>query len=153
MPVHAPFKLLALLALSLSPLAAAAAALAKRDDYTWAPGSVPFDKCETEEHHAADGPSSGAPLADCLAIGDWARATQGEWILRYTDDMWRPLQRASNGSCEVVAKTTQQTMVGNVDVADFIDSIRSEPGPTVDIMGTFGACQAGANVDFWLRYK
>jgi hypothetical protein len=157
MPVHAPVTLLVLLATSLAALSAANPTLSKRfEDAPWAPATKeqgPFDQCSTEQHHADDAQTHAAAVADCLAIRAWATANNGEWILKATTDPndpndWHALH--THGSCVLVVKNTQPTSVGNKDVADFIATLRAETGP-VEELGVFGGCQAGADVNFWLR--
>ncbi|TGJ86154.1 hypothetical protein E0Z10_g2616 [Xylaria hypoxylon] len=157
---QATMKILALLAMPLSALAAPKMAISKRFDAApFAPATPEqeaFDMCSTEEHHKGK-LAHTADMLDCLEIGEWASENNGEWVLKATTDAdddcdWHILR--AQGNCALLVKNTEPTSVGNKDVADLIEAIHLgdgiELGP-IEEVGTFGGCQGGAKVSFWLR--
>ncbi|RWA14848.1 hypothetical protein EKO27_g185 [Xylaria grammica] len=153
-------KISALLTMPLLGLATPKVAIFERlDAAPFAPATPQqeaFDRCSTEEHHKGK-LAHTADMLDCLEIGVWASGNNGVWVLEATTDVdddcdWHILR--AQGDCALFVKNTEPTSIGNKDVADLIETIHLDDGielGPVEELGTFGGCQGGANVSFWLR--
>ncbi|KAF2972610.1 hypothetical protein GQX73_g1024 [Xylaria multiplex] len=152
-------KIFTLLTIPLMALAAPKIMISKRfETAPFAPASPEqeaYNMCSTEEHrkgrlaHTAD-------MLDCLEISAWASENNGVWMLKATtegDDCdWHVLR--TQGNCALFAKNTEPTSIGSKDVADLIEAIHLGDGirlGPIEELGTFGGCQDGVNVSFWLR--
>ncbi|KAI1284506.1 hypothetical protein F5Y07DRAFT_5479 [Xylaria sp. FL0933] len=153
-------KLFTLLMIPLAVFAAPNVAMSKHfDQPPFAPGTREqggFNRCSSEEHHK-DNLTYPADMLDCLEISRWASEHNGIWILKATtnaddEDDWHVLR--AQGNCALFVKNTAPTSIGNKDIADLIEAVHLEDGlelGPVDELGTFCGCQAGVDVDFWLR--
>ncbi|KAI0408225.1 hypothetical protein F4802DRAFT_458163 [Xylaria palmicola] len=149
-------KLFALLTITPATLAAPNTAVPKGFDVApFAPATPEqgaFTQCSAMSHQQGN-LAHTADMPDCLGIGEWAKEHNGEWILKANTagDDWHILR--TQGTCALVVRTTAPTSVGNQDVVDMMAAVHlhhTQLGP-VEEVGTFGECQGGAAVSFWLR--
>jgi len=160
--MFAPFtiKYAALLAMPLTALAMPRGTISRRfDTVPFAPATPEqggFSVCATKSHHNTNS-LYPADMLDCLEIGTWAANNNGTWILKATTnpddpDDWHVL--LTEGHCAFLIKNAKPTSLGNKDVADMIDAIHLSDGMrlgSIEEKGTFGRCQDGADINFWLR--
>ncbi|KAI0541032.1 hypothetical protein GGR58DRAFT_74961 [Xylaria digitata] len=152
-------KIFALLTIPLSALAAAKATISKHFETApfvpAAPEQETLNRCSTEEHHKGR-LTHTADMLDYLEISEWANENNGVWMLKTTTDAddceWNVLH--VQGNCALFVKNTEPTSIGSKDVVDLIEAIHLGDGiglGPIEELGTFGGCQDGANVSFWLR--